>query len=177
MNYDDKKFVLSVDPGLRFCGYTVFDSSGRIKLSETIKFNTKLSQCVRLQILYSTLAAVAEKYPPSDILTEYQFVDIMSSIVGVIMAFAGLHPEARFDKTVPMAWKKAVSGKGNIEEDKLKEIIVAKYPEAIDYDEHKIDTLGIYLAYKKKQEEPVDDIPKKSKRNNKKSNLGKGSIS
>lgn len=167
----DNKYVIAIDPGLRFSAYTVFDSDGAIQLSETIKFNTKLSQSVRLQILYATLVEVADKFPPSDILTEYQFVDIMSSIVGVIMAFSGLYPDANFNKMTPSQWKKMVSGKGNIEEDILKDTIVKIYPEAIDYNEHQIDTLGIYLAYKQKEKEVV--ILKKSKRTNKRKNSSK----
>ncbi len=173
MNYKvDEKYTISIDPGLRFAAYTVFNSEGKIRHTETIKFNTKLSQPVRLQILYSSLVAAAEKYPPENILTEYQFVDIMSSIVGVIMAFSGLYPDAVFNKTTPSSWKKSVTGKGNIEEEKLKEILLKIYPEAKDYDEHQLDTLGIYLAYKEKQKEIKDDVLKGTRKSNKKKKSG-----
>ncbi len=159
----DDKYILSIDPGLRFAGWTVFDSCGKIVESDTIKFNTKLSQCVRLQILYSTLIAVSKKYTLSDVITEFQFVEIMSTIVGVIMAFTGSVKDARFNKTVPMAWKKAVTGRGNIEENLLRDILIDKYPEAICFDEHQLDTIGLYLAYKENQLNPTAKKEKKKK--------------
>lgn len=152
------KYVLCIDPGIRFCGYVVFDDSGKIVKSKTIKFNTKLSQCKRLFQLYSELINVSSNYEISNVVTEYQFVDIMSSIVGVIMAFSGSINDAEFLKMTPSNWKKLATGKGNIDEKELRDKMINVYPDAEEFDEHRLDCVGIYVAYQNKLKEGSDDV-------------------
>lgn len=158
------KYILAIDPGIRFCGYVLFDDSGKIIESKTIKFNTKLSQSKRLFELYSELNNVSSEYVISNVVTEYQFVDIMSSIVGVIMAFSGSISDAEFLKMTPSQWKKLATGKGNIEEKDLRDKIISVYPEAEDFDEHRLDAVGIYMAHQNKLKAGGDVVKSPDKR-------------
>lgn len=165
MTQASSKYILCIDPGIRFCGYVLFDDSGKIVESKTIKFNTKLSQSKRLFELYSELSNVSSEYDISNVITEYQFVDIMSSIVGVIMAFSGSINDAEFLKMTPSQWKKLATGKGNIEEKDLRDKMIDVYPDAENFDEHRIDCIGIYIAYQNKLKEGISDV-KSAKRSN-----------
>lgn len=163
--------VCTIDPGLVYAAYSIFDDNGKILESETIKFNTKLSQCVRLNLLYCTLIELIKKYPITDVITEYQFVDIMSSIVGVIMAGTGSEPKLKFDKITPSQWKKLAFGKGNIEESELRNKIIDIYKEAEEYSEHQLDTIGIFLGYKEKLLNPPIKTKKPKKEKKEESNV------
>lgn len=160
-----KTYTICIDPGIRFAGYVVFDDNGKIVESETIKFNTKTSQSKRLFELYSKLSFVSNKYQIENVITEYQFVDIMSSIVGVIMAFSGSINDAEFLKMTPSQWKKLATGKGNIDEKDLRDKMIGVYPEAENFDEHRLDAIGMYLAFKKREKECVEiDKPKRKRK-------------
>lgn len=161
--------VFVIDPGLRFAGITAL-YDGVIVHSETLKFNTKLSQQKRIFDLFHRLEELSIKFTDvSLVITEYQFVSQMSWIVGCLMTFAG-SVDAELIKYTPSQWKKMATGKGNIAEDELKSIIILEYPESVEYSEHQIDTLGMYLAYKKSGEQNVSP----TKKPNKRKNTGKG---
>lgn len=157
--------VFVIDPGLRFAGITAF-VDGAIIHSETLKFNTKLPQQKRIFHLFHRMEELAEIYPSvSVVVTEYQFVSQMSWIVGCLMTFAG-SIDAELIKYTPSQWKKMATGKGNIPEDQLRSIIIGIYPESQEYSEHQIDTLGMYLAYRKSGETNVSPSKKPNKRKN-----------
>lgn len=163
---------LVIDPGLRAWAYSVFAEDDSVVESETIKFNTKLSQEKRLFDTYSLLSDVVSRHKLTNITTEYQFVNTMSNIVGVIMAVAGSDENIKFKKITPSAWKKAGFGKGNIDEELLSDKIIDVYPQAQSMSEHERDCLGMYIAYKKTLENEeggkVDAVRKSPKRNKKK---------
>lgn len=154
-----------IDPGLRFAGISIF-ADGAIMHSETLKFNTKLSQQKRIFQLFHRMEELAEIFPEINaVVTEYQFVSQMSWIVGCLMTFAG-SIDTDLIKYTPSQWKKMATGKGNIAENDLKDLLVKLYPEAEQYSEHQIDTIGMYLAYKKSGECDVSRPKKPNKRKN-----------
>lgn len=158
-------YVFVIDPGLRFAGITAF-ANGAIIHSETLKFNTKLSQQKRIFHLFDRMEELAKTFPEvSVVVTEYQFVSQMSWIVGCLMTFAG-SIDAELVKYTPSQWKKMATGKGNISEEELRDSIIEIYPEAGQYSEHQIDTLGMYLAYSKSGESNVSPSKKPNKRKN-----------
>lgn len=157
--------VFVIDPGLRFAGITAF-ADGAIIYSETLKFNTKLPQQKRIFNLFDRMEQISKIFPEvTVVITEYQFVSQMSWIVGCLMTFAG-SIDAELIKYTPSQWKKMATGKGNISEEELRNIIIEKYPESIEYSEHQIDTLGMYLAYEKSGENNVSPSKKPNKRKN-----------
>lgn len=143
--------ILTVDPGLVAWAYAVFDEDGNLVTSETIayKSNKKLSQEIRLWHIWNTLASNVDNGLITEIVAERQFVDIMQQITGVVRAVAG-YQKIGTTLFTPMQWKKLATGKGNISEEALREIVVARYPELKDKSEHEIDCAGIYLAFRKK---------------------------
>lgn len=163
------KCVFVIDPGLRFAGITAF-VDGVITHSETLKFNTKLSQQKRIFQLFNRMEELAKIFPSvSVVVTEYQFVSQMSWIVGCLMTFAG-SIDAELVKYTPSQWKKMATGKGNINEEELRNKMIEMYPEAEQYSEHQIDTLGMYLAYSKSGEDNVSPSKKPNKRKNSRKN-------
>lgn len=161
--------VFVIDPGLRFAGITAF-YDGVIVHSETLKFNTKLSQQKRIFDLFHRLEELSIQFPSvSLVITEYQFVSQMSWIVGCLMTFTG-SVDAELIKYTPSQWKKMATGKGNIPEDELRRIIEEEYPESAEYTEHQIDTLGMYLAYKKSGDKNASPAKKPNKRKNTRKN-------
>jgi Holliday junction resolvasome RuvABC endonuclease subunit len=160
---------LVVDPGIRFAGISVIDEQSQIKHSETLKFNTKKSQQIRIFELYKRMQDIVEQFGGRDnieaVITEYQFVAQMSWIVGCLMTFAG-SIEAELIKLTPSQWKKMATGKGNISEEQLREKVLSIYPECSDYSEHQIDTLGMFLAYINQEKPNVESVKKPNKRKN-----------
>lgn len=142
--------ILTVDPGLLNWAFALFDEQGNLLYSETITYKGKKSQEERLYMIYEKLTESELYYDV--VVCERQFVDIMGQITGVVRAAAGAQG-AKSILYTPSAWKKAATGRGNIPEDELRELVVARYPELKDKSEHEIDTAGIYLAYLKKREE------------------------
>lgn len=161
--------MFSIDPGLRFAGISIFDENKQIRHSETLKFNTKLSQQKRIYQLYERMHILAKEIGQDQsiqtVITEYQFVSQMSWIVGCLMTFAG-SIDADLVKLTPSQWKKMATGKGNIQEDELKNIIIKLYPESIEYTEHQIDTIGMYLAYCNQENINATSTKKFNKRKN-----------
>lgn len=161
--------IFVIDPGLRFAGITAF-IDGAIAHSETLKFDTKLSQQKRIFNLFHRMEELAEIYQDvSIVITEYQFVSQMSWIVGCLMTFAG-SVDAELIKYTPSQWKKLATGKGNISEEDLKNAIINIFPEAEQYSEHQIDTLGMYLAYKQLGEQNASPSKKPNKKTNSRKN-------
>jgi Holliday junction resolvasome RuvABC endonuclease subunit len=120
------------------------------------------------------MTELSEAFPQAAVvITEYQFVSQMSWIVGCLMTFAG-SIDADLIKYTPSQWKKMATGKGNIPEDELRNIIIGIYPEAEQYSEHQIDTLGMYLAYEKSGENNVSPSKKPNKRKNSSKNKTDG---
>lgn len=158
-----------IDPGLRFAGISIIDENSSIKHSETLKFNTKESQQKRIYQLYRRMKDLAEQYHEENnvniVITEYQFVSQMSWIVGCLMTFAG-SIDAKLIKFTPSQWKKLSTGKGNIAEDELRNKIIELFPNAIEYSEHQIDTLGMYLAHINQENGNVTPSKKSNKRKN-----------
>jgi Holliday junction resolvasome RuvABC endonuclease subunit len=140
--------VIAVDPGLNNLGLTVFDANDKILSSQTVKMTSKEAQESRLYKVFCSVYDAASGNIVSQVVSEKQFVEIMSVINGAIRAAAG-KLGARTTLFMPSAWKKAATGKGNISEDDLRDYIISKYPEAKDFDEHMIDSVGVYLAYVK----------------------------
>jgi Holliday junction resolvasome RuvABC endonuclease subunit len=144
--------IITVDPGLVYWAYAVFDEDGTLIESETVSYKKpKLTQEVRLFDIYATLNKICEEHDfwiDGKIISERQFVDIMAQITGVIRSVGG-----RFGREVvlytPAEWRKLATGKGNAKEDLVKKTALDNYPQLINASEHEIDTAAIFLAYKK----------------------------
>lgn len=146
--------VLAIDPGIVVAAYCVFDDSGVPIEFGDIKFNTKRTQEQRFWEFFSKLREISAKHDIKEVICESQFVNIMSQIVGMIMAFSG-SIDVKLTKFVPSAWKKAATGRGNIPEDELRTLIENKYSSLAGISEHVIDCAGMYEAYVNK----INSVP------------------
>lgn len=89
-----------------------------------------------------------EEYNVNFLLTENQFnIDTMK-IVGIVMMIAA-EMEIGYEDYYPMVWKKDITGKGNVEEVKLTELVLNVYnsPLVNHMTEHEIDAFGLILSY------------------------------
>lgn len=153
--------VLAIDPGIVVAAYCVFDDNGVPIDFGDIKFNTKRTQEQRFWEFFSKLREISAKHDIKEVVCESQFVNIMSQIVGMIMAFSG-SVDVKLTKFVPSSWKKAATGRGNIPEAELRALIIDRYSSLSDVSEHVIDCAGMYDAYVNKiKNAPPQTIKKK----------------
>ena len=142
------KYTVAIDPGLLNWAWIIFDDAGVIVKTKHIKLSNKKGQNKRLNEIYKELSELSlnEGFKIESAVIEKQFMNLMIQINGVLKAACdSLDCETFF--FVPSEWKKLITGKGNIAEDELTNFIIDKYPEAIEFDEHRIDCIGIYLAH------------------------------
>lgn len=142
--------VLAIDPGIVVAAYCVFDDNGVPIDFGDIKFNTKRTQEQRFWEFFSKLREISAKHDIKEVVCESQFVNIMSQIVGMIMAFSG-SVDVKLTKMTPGNWKKLSFGKGNIDEAILRIKVIEKFPELEKVSEHVIDCGGMYIAYSNKK--------------------------
>lgn len=144
--------IITIDPGLQAWALAIFED-GKLITSKTLNYKKeKLSQEVRLWLIFDTLCDYYDAYDlelGAEVVCERQFVDTMSQITGVVKAFAGKY-NLKSILYVPKQWKKVISGRGDIDEEKLKSIVCEKYPELQDKSEHEVDCAGIYMAHRLK---------------------------
>lgn len=156
--------ILTIDPAITNAAVAVFTEDGTLHHSETISFDRKLSQEVRMWQIFDKLSSVVDKYPVDVIVSERQFVQIMSEMVGVIKAFAGSINVNSVLFMPPSKWKKLATGKGNVPEDELANLVTSIWPDLVGASEHEIDCAGLFMAWQKYQP-PVKKprVSKKSK--------------
>jgi Holliday junction resolvasome RuvABC endonuclease subunit len=168
--------ILAIDPGIVVAAYCVFDDNGVPIEFGDIKFNTKRTQEQRFWEFFSKLREISARHTITQIIAESQFVNIMSQIVGMIMAFSG-SVDVKLIKFVPSAWKKSATGRGNIPEDELRTFIIDKYSSLANVSEHVIDCAGMYEAYVNKiKNAPTAVVKPKKKISKKKGNTDAESV-
>lgn len=156
------KHVLTVDPGLVFWAWALFDEDGKLVESKTVKYKSGLDQEFRLNDIYDQLCRINWTREVEVMIVERQFAELMCQIVGAIRASAG-KMGVKSIQYVPASWRKLATGNGHAKEDKVRSVVLEAYPEMENASEHEIDCGALFLAYKNQRDSENAKAPAKAK--------------
>ena len=148
--------IMGIDPGLRFTGYGIIESSGgRLAhvANGTLKISEKPPLPERLAAIHRGLAEVLEKYGPDEAAIEETFVNMNPSStlrLGQARGVALLTPElygVPVYEYSPNLVKKSIVGIGHAGKDQIAMMVgVLLGKPAID-SEHSADALAIAICH------------------------------
>jgi len=133
--------LLSIDPGLSFTGYAVFETHMNRPMllsADVITLKRTLSIPQKLKFLYDTFAEMICEYEVTDIAFETAFLGKNAAtftklgyIRGIIYLLSEVHALS-VHEFAPQEIKKAITGHGNSDKDAVARVMRRLFPRLID---------------------------------------------
>ena len=160
------KTILSVDPGTRYSGITVFKGK-EIVVSMVKTFSTNGSPRQRLNEVKKVFSSLIEDYAPEVLVLEkpFPFWSKQSHLLNVVIEeikSIAKKEKIEIQEFCPKSVKKIVCGSGNTNKKEMAVVICSIYPELKiylkqmtksqeKYWNHMFDAVGLGVCYLKKQ--------------------------
>lgn len=180
--------ILSIDPGINFCGLSVIDIATNFTVVESVLVkNTRRftdeeklveaefgNRVVKIQAIIRTILGLLEKYKFDTIVIEAPFYNALTpvafgsllEVIGAIRYLVVVVYHLKFKLIEPLLAKKLFTSKSLASKELIKQFLISRKEDGsiiIEQDietlsEHEIDSIAIGFSYDLMQKDPTNKI-------------------